>query len=584
MLPLCDGLPPELAAAGGGRAETRGRYVRIELPGEQRTLTLAEVEVLSNGVNVAPQGTATQSSVAWGGVAQRAVDGITSGTYAANGQTHTIEDMPNPWWELDLGGEVAVDALRVWNRTENQGQFLQRLDGFVLSVFDAQRRVVYQSAPTPAPNPSVTLDVTPPELAVRRAAIGALASLDTRLDETLGALLARFEDPRVRLATVGALRSLMEREWPAGTREALAASLARVFASGGEGDFEGPEGRELLAFADELVPTLPREDALALYSVRRTRGPQVILLRPVRDALQYDRKEFTVQAGRPVEVVFHNVDLMPHNFVVAVPGSLAVVGQAGEAMAADPNATSKGFVPEIPEILWHTNLLQPGQRETLRFVAPSEPADHPYVCTFPGHWVRMNGVMHVVDELPAATLLPGEEVTAAPAAPAREFVRDWKVADLRAHLARVDAAAAPRGREVLEAATCLVCHKVGDEGGRTGPPLADVVGKYAREELLTQIVEPSKSILEGYESEVFLTTDGLIVAGRVVDQDAENLYVLDDPYQEGELVLPRAEVDSRRVSDVSTMPAGLLNTFQRDEILALLAYLESLAPAAPVDK
>ena len=35
------------------------------------TLTLAEVEVLSNGVNVAPQGTATQSSVAWGGVAHR---------------------------------------------------------------------------------------------------------------------------------------------------------------------------------------------------------------------------------------------------------------------------------------------------------------------------------------------------------------------------------------------------------------------------------------------------------------------------------------------------------------------------------
>ena len=47
-------------------------------------------------------------------------------------------------------------------------------------------------------------------------------------------------------------------------------------------------------------------------------------------------------------------------------------------------------------VLWATGLVQPGEAETLRFTAPSEPGDYPYVCTFPGHWIRMNGVMHVV--------------------------------------------------------------------------------------------------------------------------------------------------------------------------------------------
>src|SRR5205807_559908 len=48
VLPLLDGLPKQLAAASGGKA-TIGRYVRIELPGRRRTLTLAEVEVSSDG-------------------------------------------------------------------------------------------------------------------------------------------------------------------------------------------------------------------------------------------------------------------------------------------------------------------------------------------------------------------------------------------------------------------------------------------------------------------------------------------------------------------------------------------------------
>ena len=86
-----------------------GRYVRIEIPGKKKTLTLAEVEVFSDGRNVARQGKATQSSTA-GGDANRAIDGNKSGAWSDGGQLHTKENETNPWWKVDLGKEVTIST------------------------------------------------------------------------------------------------------------------------------------------------------------------------------------------------------------------------------------------------------------------------------------------------------------------------------------------------------------------------------------------------------------------------------------------------------------------------------------------
>src|SRR5262249_37984704 len=83
---LLDGLPPALAAGGQGRAVS-GRYVRIELPGKQRTLTLAEVEVFSDGRNVARQGKASQKNTAHGGDPSKGIDGNKSGSFGDGGLT-----------------------------------------------------------------------------------------------------------------------------------------------------------------------------------------------------------------------------------------------------------------------------------------------------------------------------------------------------------------------------------------------------------------------------------------------------------------------------------------------------------------
>src|SRR6185312_12855151 len=111
VAPLLNGLPSSLAGSAKQAKSTVGRFVRIELPGRQRTLTLAEVEVFSDGRNLAPQGKASQKTTANGGDAKRAIDGNKSGAYGDGGQTHSVEGTPNAWWELDLGAEVPIESI-----------------------------------------------------------------------------------------------------------------------------------------------------------------------------------------------------------------------------------------------------------------------------------------------------------------------------------------------------------------------------------------------------------------------------------------------------------------------------------------
>jgi putative heme-binding domain-containing protein len=192
----------------------------------------------------------------------------------------------------------------------------------------------------------------------------------------------------------------------------------------------------------------------------------------------------------------------------------------------------------------------------------------------------MNGVMHVVADLGVATSLPGESGGAAAeeAPPVRAFVREWTLGDLAGALARVDGASPEHGRAVFEAASCLKCHSVDGEGASTGPALREVLGGRERADLLRQILEPSLEIREGYASEIFETTDGRLHAGRVVAESDAEILVQDDPYAEDLLVLTPDEIVERWPTSLSTMPEGLLSTFTRDEILDLLAYLESLDP------
>ena len=113
------------------------------------------------------------------------------------------------------------------------------------------------------------------------------------------------------------------------------------------------------------------------------------------ERMLYDVKTFTVKPGQPVKLVFSNPDAMQHNLVIVRPGALEEVGLAANEMAKDPDGIKRDFVPKSPQVLHATKLVDPLGTATLRFRAPTSPGSYPYVCTFPGHWPIMNGVMEV---------------------------------------------------------------------------------------------------------------------------------------------------------------------------------------------
>ena len=140
------------ALAAVAQAEP-ARFVRIEIPGDKKCLQIAEIEVMSGGKNIAKGGKATQSTTTNGGDASRAMDGDKSPAWG-KGMTHTKENQPNPWWEVDLGTAHEVDTIGLWSRSG----FSDRLGGFTLQLLDEGRKPVFEVKNVAGPE-AMTIDV-----------------------------------------------------------------------------------------------------------------------------------------------------------------------------------------------------------------------------------------------------------------------------------------------------------------------------------------------------------------------------------------------------------------------------------------
>ncbi len=127
-------------------------------------------------------------------------------------------------------------------------------------------------------------------------------------------------------------------------------------------------------------------------------GPVTKLMLGVLPAvMKFDKATLEVKAGSKVVMLFRNEKCpLQHNFILVKPGKLNDVGALADKMLTDPQAMAKHYTPESPEILAHGNkLIGLGQSDLIEFTAPTEPGDYPYLCTFPGHWRLMNGVLKV---------------------------------------------------------------------------------------------------------------------------------------------------------------------------------------------
>jgi len=321
----------------------------------------------------------------------------------------------------------------------------------------------------------------------------------------------------------------------------------------------------------------------------------------IPERMLYDVKELTVKPGKKVKLTFANPDFMPHNILLVKPGTADDVGLKAMALGAGGFAVS--FVPESSDILWSSKLVDHAQQQVIEFTAPTEEGAYPYICSFPGHHLLMRGTLYVTSDLKAFLAKNPEPVTK---------ITEWKVSDFDEDLKRVGQQRNFfRGQQLFTTLACAQCHQMGDAGAAKGPAmaglnhahgmkhahgtnpaelpslavgpnLADVVKKYKGEAktLLQEIVEPSRNIEDKYRKFMFELEDEIYVSGNIVSEDADTVTIQTGPTAAQAQKVAKKAIISRRPSPVSIMPAGILNTLDKEQILDLLAYVLATGNAA----
>ena len=132
-----------------------------------------------------------------------------------------------------------------------------------------------------------------------------------------------------------------------------------------------------------------------------------------------------------------------------------------------------------------------------------------------------------------------------------------------------------KGKAAFAAAQCFQCHRFGNEGGAVGPDLTAAANRFSRRDMLESILLPSKAIGEKFQNTILTKKNGDDVTGLIVYETAEKVTIITDPITTQRRDVKKSEIESRRISQLSPMPDGLVDTLTREDILDLLAYLES---------
>lgn len=293
----------------------------------------------------------------------------------------------------------------------------------------------------------------------------------------------------------------------------------------------------------------------------------------VPERMRFTVEEIAVTAGQPVKIVFSNPDATDHNLVIVKPGKLEEVGMAANAMAKDPKFSNSDFIPgeKMDSILEFSPMIGPtrkNQVHVLRFEAPQEPGLYPFVCTFPGHWVIMNGSLAV------GTSVEEAEQLLASAKP--QIVKNWTMADFADLEVKQSEDRTMRGMQAFLKAKCHQCHQVGGHGVKIGPDLTKVAKDYQGEKLLKQILEPSSEINKKFQPHQLIMDSGKVLTGVIAKETDTELHLIQNMLLPTQVtIISKKEIDEQFPSKISPMPKGLADVLQKDEILDLLSFLEA---------
>jgi putative heme-binding domain-containing protein len=420
------------------------------------------------------------------------------------------------------------------------------------------------------------------EETIHDLAIRAVASIPGFEKEKFADWVSLIKADRHRSTAVQALKALPQSAWDPREVPGLVDNLVGFVSSIPTRLRTSGSAVETIELIQALAAKLPPDQAASIRERLQNLDVRVIAIGTVVERMNYDKEKIAVAAGKPVEFRFSNLDNMPHNLVFVKPGALEEVGLEAERTAQDADARDRQFVPASDKILLASKLLGPGETQSLVLDVPSEPGMYPYVCTYPGHWRRMFGVLVVVKDIESYQANPDAYLAANPLTVRDELLNsigrntEWKVSDLVADIKQAETDRSYEvGRSLFRAANCVGCHQLGGEGKAFGPDLAKLEPKkQTAEAILKAIIEPSADIEDKYRSRIFQMSSGAIVTGMVTKEDDQSIHVMVDPLAKGEpTILEKSEIEGEKTSAISTMPQGLLNRLTREEILDLVGYV-----------
>jgi putative membrane-bound dehydrogenase-like protein len=124
------------------------------------------------------------------------------------------------------------------------------------------------------------------------------------------------------------------------------------------------------------------------------------------------------------------------------------------------------------------------------------------------------------------------------------------------------------------AGTCAKCHIVNGEGRSVGPNLSGVGAKLSREALYESVLAPSAAISHSYETYTAIMEDGRSVTGLLVSQSPDQVVIRGA--DSIDVMLPAGQVEELVKQPVSLMPADLATTLSADELVDIVAWMETL--------
>ncbi len=122
---------------------------------------------------------------------------------------------------------------------------------------------------------------------------------------------------------------------------------------------------------------------------------RVLELETVPDEMRFDRDTLRARAGETVRLELGNPDHMEHNALIIRPGTLRDVGRLADEMIASPAGRRNDYVPNTPDVVASSPIVQPYETFELTFTVPDEPGEYMFICTIPGHWRVMQGTFIV---------------------------------------------------------------------------------------------------------------------------------------------------------------------------------------------